>query len=153
MAYDVAVREVEAQPVAAIREHARLQGIAGTMADAFGELYGYLGKIGTRPDGPPLVVYFDVDERRGVEMEVCVPVPGKVEGEGRVTPDELPAGEVAVTMHRGPYGSITPAYRAVERWVHEQGRELAGPPRERYLNSPDQVGPEDLETEIEWPIR
>jgi effector-binding domain-containing protein len=30
---------------------------------------------------------------------------------------------------------------------------MAGPPRELYLNDPQEVPPEEILTEIDWPIR
>jgi effector-binding domain-containing protein len=85
---------------------------------------------------------------------VCIPVSEPVERFGRVEPDELPGGSIATTVHHGPYEEIRPAYDAIAAWVQEHGRRLAGPPREIYLNAPDQVAdPGELETLIEWPIR
>src|SRR5215213_6409744 len=66
---------------------------------------------------------------------------------------ELAGGPAAVTVHRGPYAEIGPAYHTVSGWVADHGHELAGGPREVYLNDPREVAEADLLTEVQWPIR
>lgn len=56
-------------------------------------------------------------------------------------------------MHRGPNNEIGPAYHTLAGWIQEHGHELAGPPREIYLNDPQEVEPAEIPTEIDWPIR
>ncbi len=67
---------------------------------------------------------------------------------------ELPAAEVAFTVARGDqtkFPDIIGAYDAVAEWVAQNGRELAGPPREIYLSDPA-TGEEPV-MEIAWPLR
>jgi effector-binding domain-containing protein len=40
----------------------------------------------------------------------------------------------------------------VTGWIQEQGHQIAGAPREIYLNDPKSVIPDDLLTEIQFPI-
>jgi effector-binding domain-containing protein len=80
-------------------------------------------------------------------------VAARFEGSGEVYGTELPGGPAAVTVHRGPYAEIGPAYHTVSGWVADHGHELAGGPREVYLNDPRQVAEADLLTEVQWPIR
>ena len=65
----------------------------------------------------------------------------------------IAGGRVAVTLHRGPYDEIGPAYEAVQRWVEANGYGFAGPPRELYLTAPDEVPQEQAATEVQFPIR
>lgn len=37
-------------------------------------------------------------------------------------------------------------------WIAGHGHPPAGPPRERYLNDPDEVPPDELLTEVQWPV-
>ena len=65
---------------------------------------------------------------------------------------ELPAGEVAYTTVSGTqcdFPEILGAYDAVARWVQENKRELACPPREIYLNGPG----EPMRFEIAWQLQ
>ena len=56
------------------------------------------------------------------------------------------------TVHRGPYEEIAPAYHTLTGWISEGGHEIAGPPREIYLNDPHTVPPEKILTRVEFPI-
>ena len=44
-------------------------------------------------------------------------------------------------------------YPAAREWLDEHGYEKVGPHRERYLNGPDEVGPDELRTLIDVPVR
>ncbi|MHB0913567.1 MAG: GyrI-like domain-containing protein [Armatimonadota bacterium] len=45
-------------------------------------------------------------------------------------------GEVAETLHIGPYTEEGPTITALHRFIEEQGREISGPHEEEYLTSP-----------------
>jgi effector-binding domain-containing protein len=51
----------------------------------------------------------------GVELRQPCPLTG------RVMASSLPAGQVAVTVHRGPYAGLMAAHRAVTGWCSAQG--------------------------------
>lgn len=65
---------------------------------------------------------------------------------------EVPAQLVASTVHRGPYDELASAYHTLTGRIAEHGHQAAGPPRELYLNDPGEVPPEELLTEVQWPI-
>ncbi len=44
-------------------------------------------------------------------------------------------------------------YETVERWIKAKGLEPADQMWEYYLNDPTMVSPEELMTEIIWPIK
>jgi effector-binding domain-containing protein len=152
MRYDIGIDERAPEPVIAIRDHTDMAGIAATMGRAFGELYGYLGQVGAPPAGPPVAIYGRMDPERGVDVEICVPVARPLAPAGRIEADTLIGGRVAVTRHRGPYDGLGAAYEATQGWIREHGLRPTGPPRERYLNGPDETPPEELETQIEIPV-
>lgn len=155
MDYEIKIRTLEAQPMVSIRTRTSLAELAGVMGRAYGELYGYLGELGVRPAGPPLVLYHDPEFKEDdLDVEIGVPASERVPSRGSVITGELPAGTVAYTMHPGPYGEIGAAYRAVLAWMQTRGHESAGPPREVYLVGPGQAESEtEYRTELNWPIR
>jgi effector-binding domain-containing protein/DNA-binding transcriptional MerR regulator len=154
MSYEVKVRDLAPQPVVAVRSQCPTAGIQEAVGRSFGALFGYLGQEGIRPAGPPLIAYHSVDRDTGVDMEVCVPISEPATGRGDIVSCELPGGPVAYALHCGAYHEIGPAYQAVATWVQDNGREVAGPPREIYLNDPSAVGdPADLRTEIQFPLK
>jgi effector-binding domain-containing protein len=154
MPYDVTIKKVEAQPVASVTHHTDLAAISDHIGQAFATLMGAMSQAGTSPAGAPFIVFHDViDEKTDGDIEVCIPVPADAQGstEG-VAWKETPATAVVSTTHQGPYDEISPAYHTVTGWIQDHGHEVSGPPREIYLNDPQTVAPEDLLTEVQFPI-
>jgi effector-binding domain-containing protein len=88
------------------------------------------------------------------EVEAGAPVPSRVDGEGGVRPSSLPGGQVAVTLHIGPYDAMRPAYEALLRWIGEQGGEPVGDAWEVYLSDPERYpDPATWQTQIVQPYR
>lgn len=153
MRYEVKVREAMPEQVAATRIHTSLATIGDDIGRAFGTLMGFLGPRRVTPAGAPFIVYHDViDEETAGDIEVCIPVPAAVEGDDQVAGVEIPGGTVATVTHQGPYDQIGPAYHTLSGWIQDHGHETAGPPREVYLNDPQSTLPDDLLTEVIWPI-
>ncbi len=156
MPYEVTVKELPAQPVAATRATTDLRGISAAIGTGVHAILDELGRRGIAPAGPLQVVYHAdqvLDEDTVAPIEICWPVAAPFEGRGEVYGTELPGGPAAVTVHRGPYAEIGPAYHTLSGWIQDHGHDLAGGPREVYLNDPGQVEEADLQTEVRWPIR
>ncbi len=153
MPYDIAVEEVSARTVAAVRKPTSLKTIGDDIGAGFGELMQFVGGAGAMPTGAPFIIYWDIiDEETSGDVELCVPVREGLTGTGGVEVKTLPPEVVAWTMHHGPYREISPAYHTLTGWISEHGHEMTGPPREIYLNDPTQVTESELLTRIEWPI-
>lgn len=153
MPYEVEVIETAPQTIAAVKVHTSLKKIGDDIGAGFGAVVQKMGAAGLAPAGPPLIVYHDViDEETAGDIEICVPVMGEISGNGEVYTRELEGGTMASTMHRGPYSEIAPAYHTVTGWISEHGHEIAGPPREVYLNDPQSVPEEELLTRVDFPI-
>lgn len=150
MPYDISVKTVEAQRVVGHRVRTSLADIGRAVGEAFGGAMATVAGAGAFPVGIPFVVYHDIiDEQTEGEIEACIPVAlGAAEG----VAVDVPAAEVVATLHHGPYTEIGPAYEALTAWLAEQERESVGPPREVYLNDPADTAPEELLTEIQFPL-
>lgn len=61
--------------------------------------------------------------------------------------------EVASTMHKGPFDQVGATYGALAGWIAENGYEIVGPGEETYLSAPDETPPEELLTEVRFPVR
>lgn len=154
MPYDVQLKEVPDQQVAAVRRHTSLATISGAIESAFATLMGQLAPLNVTPSDAPFIIFHDViDEKTPGDIEICLPVDRKVELADEAYLTRIPGGEFAATMHKGPYDQVSPAYHALSNWAAGNGRELAGAPRERYLNDPSTVKPDELLTEVHWPLR
>ncbi len=151
-AYEVVLKKVEPQTVAAIRE------VIPTYSDVsqlYGQLFAHLGQHKARPAGPPLAIYHDPEYReRDVDVEAAVPVAGPVVGSERVVVRELPGVErMACAVHQGSYESIGAAYNALMAWIESNGYRITGPCREVYPQGPESGrDPASYVTEVQFPV-
>lgn len=153
MPYEIEIQEASPQLVAATRIQTSLAKIGNDIGAGFGSLMQALGSERIAPTGAPLIVYHDViDEETDGDIEICVPIAADFSGNDDVYRRELEGGSMATTIHRGPYQQIALAYHTLTGWISEHGHEMAGPPREIYLNDPQTVPAEELLTRVEFPI-
>lgn len=154
MTYDIKLENVDAKRILAVKKHTNLRQIAGQIGAGFGAIMPSLAAAQVTPAGPPLVVYHSViDSETAGDIEICVPVPDSHDASGDVYTRELEGGSMACAVHRGPYEQIAPLYHAITAWIGDQGHEIAGPPRETYLNDPQLVPPAELLTRVEFPVK
>lgn len=152
-AYTVTSERRPPQPIASLRRTTSIADMQRTLGDAFGKLFGAVTSAGSHPTGAPFVVFWDlIDEHSTGDIEVGMPVPPDLHLDGDVATSRSPDLTVAVTVHRGPFEHVGPAYHALSRWMQEHGHEPAGPPIESYLDDPGQVPIDRVRTEIAWPI-
>jgi effector-binding domain-containing protein len=153
MPYKVEITEVPPQLIAATRVHTSLRRIGEDIGAGFGTLMQELTPKGIVPAGAPLIVYHDtIDDETDGDIEVCIPVGTLIPNGSEIYSRELEGGTVASAVHRGPYQEIGAAYHTLTGWISEHGHEIAGPPREIYLNDPQTVAPEELLTQVVFPI-
>lgn len=93
-----------------------------------------------------------IGEETASDIEICVPVDTTISGNAGVYGRELEGGTMATAVHHGPFEEIATAYHTLTNWISEHGHEIAGPPREIYLNDPQTVSPKELLTRVEFPI-
>ena len=156
---DFEIRDEPGRQTAVVLGSAPMDGIPAFMDAAFPELSAAVGAAGFVPGGPPFSRYFAFGPDR-VELELGVPIaatPGgpqrSFDGLGRVQPGELPAGQVAVAWHVGPYDAIGATYERLVAWVAEQGREPAGAMWEVYWTDPSaEPDPSKWRTEVILPL-
>jgi GyrI-like small molecule binding domain len=102
-------------------------GVPAAVDPAFPELFGWLGKHGVTPAGPPFIRTHEVDAGgEPLELEVAVPVDGEVPADEPVRHDALPAGRYLTMLHVGPYRSETErdlgdARAALIDWAEQHG--------------------------------
>jgi len=86
--------------------------------------------------------------------DCCLTVSENVQPEGDVGVKTLEGGPHAVITHKGPYTHLGQAYDWLYgAWLPTSGREPRhAPPFEVYLNTPREVAPEELLTEIYLPL-
>lgn len=144
MTYHVTLVELEPQPVAMICSTESVEGIAGFLGRAFGEVMRVVGSQGATPAGMPFARYREADGR--FDIQAGFPVAGPVTPDGDVEISELPGGPAAQTMHVGPYAEVGGAYHAVQAWLQSNGCTPTGAPWEQYLDEPTVAQPRTLVT-------
>jgi AraC family transcriptional regulator len=125
---------------------------------AWQRLYAWAGRSGLL--GPAAesvgIVHDDPDitppER--LRYDAALVVNERVRPEGEVGILEVPGGEYAVTMHKGPYEGLSETYaRLCGGWLPASGREARDAPSiEIYRNLPQATPPDQLLTEIHVPL-
>jgi effector-binding domain-containing protein len=152
MEYQVSMVPQPRQPYVAVRATVPMAGIGEAMGPLFERLYGWLGAHTVSPVGPPFTRYLEVGSDE-VELEIAAPVGEVPAVDATVTAGVLPAGEVATTLHVGPYDRLPDAYAAVNGWLAKAGWQISGAMWETYENGPDsEPDPARWRTVVSFPV-
>ncbi|MBN1425218.1 GyrI-like domain-containing protein [Candidatus Fermentibacteria bacterium] len=152
MSYQCELREQPAQPTLAIRTRTSVQNLPQVIGKAFGDIAQYLAQLGQYPAGAPFAAYHNMD-MQDLDVELGFPVPKDLPGKGEIKAGHIPGGKFGVVIHTGPYDKIGPAYEALTKWIADKGYEVTGVAYEYYLNDPDETKPEDLKTQVVFPLK
>jgi effector-binding domain-containing protein len=126
-----------------------LPRVAAVMADVAAEMAG-----------PPFARYHHYGPDR-VDVEIGAPIAFVTAGlqplsgrpDGVIGSSSLPGGLAAVTVHEGPYDTLSETYDGLATWMTAGGHAAGEGPWEVYLSDPGLVpDPADWETEVIWPI-
>jgi effector-binding domain-containing protein len=151
MTYLCEITNQPAQPSLSIRTRAAVQDLPAAMGRCFGAIVNYVMSLGQQPVGPAYAAYFNMD-MADLDVEIGFGLASPLPGQGEIAATWLPGGDVASTVHEGPYDGVGPAYEALTAWVQAQGRQPSGLAYEYYLNDPSQAG-EPPRTRIVFPLR
>jgi effector-binding domain-containing protein len=146
------VRNTQERPTLAVRTSTPVEKLSEVMGSCYCEIMQVIESAGAQPAGPPFAMYYNMD-MSNLDVEIGFPVIEKTEGRGRVKAGKLPGGRAVVTVHVGPYDKIGDAYNQLTAYVKEQGLETESFCYELYLNDPGETKPEDLKTEIYFPVK
>lgn len=157
---DFHLRQLPAQPTAAVRVQTTTDDLGRQFDIYLPAVMQRLHAIGVEIGGPPFARYhaYGAD---GVDVEIGFPLIAELSdlrplasvAAGEVGAGELPAGEAAVAIHRGPYDGLPATYDALHSWLHDQGREDGPGPWESYIDDPGSVEDSSaVRTEVFWPL-
>jgi AraC family transcriptional regulator len=126
--------------------------------EAWAKLCGWAGPRGFLvPGARYLGISYDdpqitAPEKLRYDAAITIDRPAEPEGEVGVT--EMPGGEYATLLHKGPYEMLWRSYQILlGGWLPKSGKELRNLPAfELYLNMPGSTPPEELLTVIHVPI-
>ena len=116
----------------------------------YGKLYERVPKEHVTPTGMNGTRYYDEDcEQEEMDAEVFIGISEKEKADIILEPTKC-----AMTVHRGPYSSLSEAYGALLHWTMENGYEVAGAFFELYMKTQfDSFSPDDWETEVYFPVK
>lgn len=156
MEYRIDACETVPQAVLRMPREVRPDRLGEDIAAGMRELTATVRRAGLTACGAPTLTFRDEtapDETAIVDFGVPVepaPTLGPRSGAEVLV---SPGATVARTCHRGGYGSLADAYRALQEWMDAAGYHPVGPATEVYLVGPDEVSdPRRLITEIRIPI-
>lgn len=144
---DVQVLTVAARPTAIAMRTTTWDEFPTLWRQLLDQVYAFLKSSGVRQTGHNVMLYKDDVPN----VEVGVEVAGAFVSSGAVVASALPAGEVAMAIHRGPYGVLRSTHQAVWEWCAAHGRAPAGPRWEIYGDWEED--PTTLETEVYYLLK
>jgi len=131
------------------------KGNYAQIPETLGKLVGWLMTKNVEIQMPIYGAYYnsplEVAEEE-LEWEVGAAFIGELEGEGDIQIKTVPEHEAVSTIFKGPYSEAASVYNDLFAFVEKEGYQIAGPPLESYLNSPDEVPESELLTEIRFPV-
>lgn len=151
MTYEVTRTEVQARPTAVVAATTTWQAFPALWKTLLDEVWACLRAGGIQRGCPNIMLYRDDAPHGELAVEVGVELRVPCPLTGRVVHSVLPAGRVAMTVHRGGYVGLGAAHRAVLGWCAAQGQEPAGPRWEVY--GPHRDDPAEVWIEVYYLLR
>lgn len=151
---DVEITRMDAMRVATIRHTGPYHQI-GEAFGRLGEIAGAAGLFG--PGTVMLGIYYDDPESTPpaeLRSDAGLTVPEEMQLPEGLTEQRVPAGRYACTTHVGSYEQLGDVWaRFMGQWLPESGHRFGeGVSFEIYRNSPGEVPPEQLRTELYIPL-
>lgn len=136
-----------------------VKGPYSLIGESFGKLRTWIDEQGYIPALPPVGVYLNSPKQVPPEellWELQIPVVGDADS---AEPDEQGCGfkqldeaTLAVAEHDGAYDQVRASFGALRGWIADNGYEIAGPPEEAYLSKIEDAPPQELLTEVRFPV-
>ncbi len=151
MSYTVRLEQIPPRTLAAVRRTG-VRDVGAEFRQSSDLVWDFLKRHpGLRTDGHNVFLYHHVDGPDAMTIDFGVEVARTFGGEGEVQCVVTPAGEAAVTVHRGPYHMMRPAHAAIHQWRRDNGRSIGSHSLEVYGDWSDD--PSKLETTIQYLLR
>lgn len=128
--------------------------VNAAVAAMFDEVSARIARSQVRTSGPPRA-HFHICDGAPAGFEVGVPIhPDDAQAARDVGlgTAEAHIAEALLHIHRGPYSQLGEAYHLMELDLAARGLKGRGDVWEVYLSDPDKHRPEDLLTQILWPV-
>jgi effector-binding domain-containing protein len=101
----------------AISRRVSMEEMASTIPPLLGDVFGWLGKQGIAPAGPPFFRYVVLNMPGDMVVAAGVPIDAAVAGEGDIEPGTIPAGRYVTAMHTGHPAELEEATGKLLEWA------------------------------------
>lgn len=152
MEYKCEVYQQEIQPTLSVRTRTSVEKLPQVLGEAYSTIGQYLASLGEQPGGAPFSAYYNMD-MQDLDVEIGFPVNHPLPSKGEIQAGEMPRGDYASVFHKGSYDLVSAAYDALKKFLEENGRTPTGVAYEFYFNSPMEVPPQELKTQIVFPLQ
>jgi effector-binding domain-containing protein len=146
------IRETKEQKTLAIRMFTPAEKLSDAIGSSYGQIGRYMEAHQVHPAGPPFAMYYNMD-MSNLDVEIGIPVQGEIDGQDNIKACSIPGGPAATAVHTGPYDTIGTTYDKITAFVKEKNLETQPYCYEFYLNDPRETKPEELKTEIFFPLK
>lgn len=153
MKYDIVLKEMPMLKVIALRDTVSCYEEQGRL---WKELTQYINDNHIKRMQYSYAVFYDTEyKEENVDVEVMTAVSNCTKGNDRVKYRELePVKDMACTIHKGAYETITMAYNVLTVWMEDNGYEINGNFRSMYLKGHwNEPNPDEWITEIQVPVK
>ena len=136
-------------PDRAVLSRRQMMGVKD-FGDHYSALYERMARERLTPDGLRGAVYHDDQfDHECSDIELILGIQEKERA------DSILKGRLcAMTIHKGPYASLSDAYGALVAWIAQNGYEWDGAPYEIYTRTQfEGLEPKDWETELYFPVK
>jgi AraC family transcriptional regulator len=155
LAMNVTIEDMPERRVATVHH----VGPYSRISEAFGRLGAIVGPAGLLrfPEAAMMAIYYDDPETTPPEQlqsDAGIAVPEGVPLPAGIAEKRLPAGRYARTTHVGPYTQLGDAWtRLMGEWLPKSGHRVGtASSYEVYRNTPMDVAPHELRTDLYLPI-
>lgn len=152
MTFKCEIIEREAQNTLSVRTTSSAQNLPEVLGKHYKAIGDYLHQLNEEMSEAPFVAYYNLD-MDNLDIEIGIPVSKKIPNKDEIKSNEISAGKYGSCLYTGPYNEMRPAYDALHKFIIEKEYEPTGIAYEMYLNDPAKVPPEQLQTQILFPLK
>jgi effector-binding domain-containing protein len=105
------------QPCVAITRRTGMEQLATVIPPLLGEVFGWLGKAGIEPAGPPFFRYAVIDMAAEMEIAAGIPVAVAIAGDGEIESGIISAGRYVTASHTGHPAELMEATARLLAWA------------------------------------
>jgi effector-binding domain-containing protein len=145
------LQEEPTRPTLSIRFRAPVHELPKHFTRVYTAIMQYLGELGEEHAGPAFAIYNNMD-MENLDIEAGFPVTKPLPAKGEIQSGEIAAGTFAICHYTGPYDQVGSAYEQLARFAVRQGYAPSGAAYEWYLNSPEDIPPQELMTDLAFPV-